>query len=203
MGAGHHLHNEPLTGAGQGVAAQGFSVTAAARRGSRFLERFAEAWRHLLDRPRIAWEGAYLGTFVLALAFLIPVITAMGGNVGLQTSTIIVRSMRTERGLAGETGARLLHEWRVAFTNALILGTAVHLIVGFWLRDWGLATLVGGSLATVILVAATLGTVMPFALRRAGIDPAVAQGPFVTTLNDVIGILVYLGLASVFIDKLT
>lgn len=140
---------------------------------------------------------------VLALAFFVPVITAMGGNVGLQTSTIIVRSMRGDRGLAGETGARLLREWRIALTNALILGAAVHLIVGFWLRDWGLAFVVGGSLATVILIAATLGTVMPFALRRAGVDPAVAQGPFVTTLNDVIGILVYLGLASAFIDRLT
>ncbi len=140
---------------------------------------------------------------VLALAFFVPVITAMGGNVGLQTSTIIVRSMRTERGLAGETGARLLREWRIALTNALILGASVHLIVGFWLRDWGLAAIVGGSLAIVILVAATLGTVMPFALRRVGVDPAVAQGPFVTTLNDVIGILVYLGLASAFIDRLT
>ncbi|MFH1502312.1 MAG: magnesium transporter [Candidatus Eisenbacteria bacterium] len=140
---------------------------------------------------------------VLALAFFVPVITAMGGNVGLQTSTIIVRSMRTERSVAGETLTRLLREWRIALTNALILGAAVHLTVGFWLRDWGLAAVVGCSLATVILVAATLGTVMPFALRRAGVDPAVAQGPFVTTLNDVIGILVYLGLASAFIDKLT
>ena len=139
---------------------------------------------------------------VLALAFFVPVITAMGGNVGLQTSTIIVRSMRSERGFRGETGARLLREWRIAFTNAVILGVSVHLVVGFWLGDWGLATLVGSSLATVILVAATLGTVMPFALRRAGVDPAVAQGPFVTTLNDIIGILVYLGLASAFIDRL-
>jgi magnesium transporter len=139
---------------------------------------------------------------VLALAFFVPVITAMGGNVGLQTSTIIVRSMRSEGGLRGETGARLLREWRIAVTNAAILGVSVHLIVRFWLGDWRLATLVGASLATVILVAATLGTVMPFALRRAGVDPAVAQGPFVTTLNDVIGILVYLGLASAFIDRL-
>ncbi len=139
---------------------------------------------------------------VLALAFFVPVITAMGGNVGLQTSTIIVRSMRSERGFRGETVARLLREWRIALTNAVILGVSVHLVVGFWLGDWRLATLVGSSLAAVILVAATLGTVMPFALRRAGIDPAVAQGPFVTTLNDVIGILVYLGLASAFIDRL-
>ncbi len=139
---------------------------------------------------------------VLALAFFVPVITAMGGNVGLQTSTIIVRSMRTERRPGGETGARLMREWRIALTNAIVLGVSVQLIVGFWLRDWGLASVVGGSLATVILVAATLGTIMPFALRRAGIDPAVAQGPFVTTLNDIIGILVYLGLASVFIDRL-
>ena len=139
---------------------------------------------------------------VLALAFFVPVITAMGGNVGLQTSTIIVRSMRSEHGLSGETGARLLKEWRIALTNAAILGVSVYLIVGLWLGDWRLATLVGSSLAAVILVAATLGTVMPFALRRAGVDPAVAQGPFVTTLNDVIGILVYLGLASAFIDRL-
>lgn len=140
---------------------------------------------------------------VLALAFFVPVITAMGGNVGLQTSTIIVRSMRSERGLSGETGARLLREWRIALTNAVVLGVSIYVIVGVWLSDWRLATLVGGSLAMVILVAATLGTVMPFALRSAGADPAVAQGPFVTTLNDVIGILVYLGLASAFIDRLT
>ncbi len=140
---------------------------------------------------------------VLALAFFVPVITAMGGNVGLQTSTIIVRSMRSDRALRGETGARLLREWRIALTNAIILGVSVYLIVGLWLRDWWLASVVGGALATVILVAATLGTVMPFALRRAGVDPAVAQGPFVTTLNDIIGILVYLGLASAFIERLT
>jgi magnesium transporter len=140
---------------------------------------------------------------VLALAFFVPVITAMGGNVGLQTSTIIVRSMRSERGLAEEGGSRLLREWRIALLNAAILGVAVLLIVGLWLGDLALAVIVGGSLATVILVAATLGTVMPFALRRVGVDPAVAQGPFVTTLNDVVGILVYLGLASAFIDRLT
>ncbi len=139
---------------------------------------------------------------VLALAFFVPVITAMGGNVGLQTSTIIVRSMRTDRRIAGETRERLLREWRVAITNAVILGSAIFLIVGLWLGDWHLAAVVGGSLATVILVAATLGTVMPFALRRIGIDPAVAQGPFVTTLNDIIGILVYLSLATTFIERL-
>ncbi|MBD3349247.1 MAG: magnesium transporter [Candidatus Eisenbacteria bacterium] len=140
---------------------------------------------------------------VLALAFFVPVITAMGGNVGLQTSTIIVRGMRGDTGLSSEAGRRLLREWRIALTNAVILGVSVHLIVGFWLGDWGLALVVGGSLATVILVAATLGTVMPFALRSAGVDPAVAQGPFVTTLNDIIGILVYLGLASAFIERLS
>ncbi len=139
---------------------------------------------------------------VLALAFFVPVITAMGGNVGLQTSTIIVRSMRSEHGIVEEGGPRLFKEWRIALTNAVILGVAVFLVVGLWLGDFALAMIVGGSLATVILIAATLGTVMPFALRRAGFDPAVAQGPFVTTLNDVIGILVYLGLASAFIDRL-
>ncbi len=139
---------------------------------------------------------------VLALAFFIPVITAMGGNVGLQTSTIIVRGMHTDGALDGDAASRLFKEWRVALTNAAILGVAVFLIVGLWLKDWRLAGIVGGALATVILVAATLGTIMPFTLKRMGIDPAVAQGPFVTTLNDVIGILVYLGLATLFLDLL-
>ncbi len=139
---------------------------------------------------------------VLALAFFVPIITAMGGNVGLQTSTIIVRSMRLERGLGGEALARLLKEWKIAAANAVVLGGGISVIVGVWLGNWRIAGIVGGSLATVILVAATLGTVMPFALRRAGVDPAVAQGPFVTTLNDIIGILVYLGLASAFIERL-
>jgi magnesium transporter len=139
---------------------------------------------------------------VLALAFFVPVITAMGGNVGLQTSTIIVRSMRSEHGIIEEGGSRLLREWRIALTNAVVLGAAILLVVGLWLGDFALASIVGGSLATVIVIAATLGTVMPFALRRVGVDPAVAQGPFVTTLNDIVGILVYLGLASAFIDRL-
>ncbi len=139
---------------------------------------------------------------VIALAFFVPVITAMGGNVGLQTSTIIVRSMHSERGLAGAAMDRLAKEWRVAGLNALILGVSVCAIVGFWLGDWRLAAVVGCSLASVILVAATLGTLIPFALRGVGIDPAVAQGPFVTTLNDVIGILVYLGMASAFLTRI-
>jgi magnesium transporter len=139
---------------------------------------------------------------VIALAFFIPVITAMGGNVGLQTSTIIVRGMHADGGLDDAVGTRLLKEWRIAVTNALILGTTVLFVVGLWLGDWRLAGIVGGALSTVILVAATLGTVMPFMLRRLGVDPAVAQGPFVTTLNDIIGILVYLGLATLFLDML-
>ena len=140
---------------------------------------------------------------VLALAFFIPVITAMGGNVGLQTSTIIVRGMHTDGGFESEVGSRLRREWRIAITNAVLLGIAVFLIVGLWLKDWKLAVIVGGALGTVILVAATLGTIMPFTLRRLGVDPAVAQGPFVTTLNDVIGILIYLGLATLFLDMLS
>jgi len=141
---------------------------------------------------------------VLPLAFFVPVITAMGGNVGLQTSTIIVRGMHGSGGLADETISRLLREWRVAVTNAAILGGGVFLAVWLWLDDWpvALAGVVGGALATVVLVAATLGTVMPLLLRRLGFDPAVAQGPFVTTLNDVIGIIVYLGLASLFLERL-
>lgn len=139
---------------------------------------------------------------VLPLAFFIPVITAMGGNVGLQTSTIIVRGMHPEGGVAGDAVDRLLREWRIALLNAVLLGGTVFVAVNLWLRDWKLATVVGGALSTVILVSATLGTVMPFIIRRAGVDPAVAQGPFVTTLNDIIGIFVYLGLASLFIERL-
>ncbi len=140
---------------------------------------------------------------VLSLAFFVPVITAMGGNVGLQTSTIIVRSMHSERGLSDAVGERLTKEWRVALMNSIVLGVAMWAIVRFWLGSWQLATIVSASLAAVILVAATLGALIPFALRGIGIDPAVAQGPFVTTLNDILGLLVYLGVASVFLSSLS
>jgi len=140
---------------------------------------------------------------VLALAFFVPVITAMGGNVGLQTSTIIVRSMHSERGLSDDVGERLFKEWRIALMNAVVLGAAMWAIVGFWLGSWQLAGVVGASLGSVILVAATLGALIPFALRGMGVDPAVAQGPFVTTLNDILGLLVYFGMASIFLTALS
>ncbi len=138
----------------------------------------------------------------LALAFFVPVITAMGGNVGLQTSTIIVRSMHSERGLSDAAGTRLLKEWRVALMNAAFLGTTIWAVVGLWLGSWDLAGVVAAALASVIMVAATLGALIPFALRGAGVDPAVAQGPFVTTLNDILGLLVYLGMASIFLTAI-
>ena len=103
---------------------------------------------------------------VLALAFFVPVITAMGGNVGLQTSTIIVRSMRSEHGIVEEGGPRLFKEWRIALTNAVILGVAVFLVVGLWLGDFALAMIVGHAAVAGAGAAFYLGAWTLFRSRR-------------------------------------
>jgi magnesium transporter len=146
--------------------------------------------------------GAYEDTLkaIPLLAAFIPVILGMGGNIGTQSSTIIVRGLatgRVERGnLARVAGKELF--------TAVLLGGIYGLLLGLvgWLAarmadlPVHTAIVLGVSLFASMLIAATIGTFMPMILHRAGVDPAVATGPFVTTSVDVLGILVLFGAAT-------
>lgn len=161
-------------------------------------------WR--LSRARIPWLlvglcGGIIGSRIIGtyedqlqihpeMAFFIPLIGAMGGNVGVQSSAIIVQGLANNTLLGDNIGPKLLKELSVGLVNGLICS---GLIWGyaFLIEEWRLAATVSAALLTVILCASFLGTFVPLTLNRFKINPALATGPFVTTLNDVIGITIY------------
>jgi magnesium transporter len=133
---------------------------------------------------------------ILALAFFVPVITAMGGNVGMQCSSIVVRALALGEMEAYRIARRLAREFSIAILNGFILGGILSLVAYLWHGAWVLGVIVGLSMFASILVAATTGTLFPMVFRRLGLDPALATGPFVTTSNDVINLLIYFVVAE-------
>ena len=162
-------------------------------------------WR--LSRARIPWLlvgmcGGIVGSRIIGnyedqiqlrpeMAFFIPLIGAMGGNVGVQSSAIIVQGLANNTLITDRIAPKLLKELGVGLINGLICSS---LILGYNLlisESWALAATVSVALITVILCASFLGTFVPLMMNRFKINPALATGPFVTTLNDIIGISIY------------
>jgi magnesium transporter len=137
---------------------------------------------------------------VLALAFFFPVIMAMGGNTGTQAATVAVRGMATGDISLVNIGKRLWVEMKVAFVNGIICGILLGLIVGFWISDYRMGSVVAIALILIILNSGFIGAAVPLVLKRLNIDPAIATGPFVTTLNDILSLLIYLGLVTIFLS---
>ena len=159
-----------------------------------------------------SWIGgiiavSIIGTFeymlenIIALAAFIPVIIGMGGNIGTQSSTIIVRGMATGRIEIGNEIKILFKEIRVG----LILGGLYGLLLGvfanfrFFDVDPLLGFVVGLSIFCSMLIATAVGTFIPLVLRKLDIDPAIATGPFVTTSIDILGVLLYFLIAGYFL----
>jgi magnesium transporter len=136
---------------------------------------------------------------ILALSFFIPVIMAMGGNTGTQAATVVIRGLATGDISIVHTGKRLLTELWVALINGILCGILLGLVVAFWLSDPKLGIGVGVSLITVILFSGSFGAFVPFLLRKLNIDPALAAGPFITTSNDILGLLLYLSIITRFL----
>ncbi len=149
----------------------------------------------------ILWYFRYTIQEVVAIVSFIPVIAAMGGNVGLQSSTLIIRGLAT--GLV-----ELTDVWTVFFREVkigLVMGVACGItltIVGWAWHQVFLGMVVGVALIIAFLVSTSMATIMPIVLKRMGVDPAVAAGPFVTTANDITGITIYLTLATIFLEHL-
>lgn len=160
-----------------------------------------------MSRARMPWLmigllGGILGAQVIsgfefgiskvpALAFFIPLITAMGGNVGVQSSAIVVQSLARGNAHLGSVMKKLKKEALVALLNGLILSITIYAITLIFGTPV-LGLVVSISLFTVIMFAAMFGTLIPLILDRYKIDPALATGPFITTLNDVLGLFIYL-----------
>ncbi|MDY6879040.1 MAG: magnesium transporter [Desulfatiglans sp.] len=136
---------------------------------------------------------------VIALSFFFPVVMAMGGNTGTQAATVVVRGLATGDISLVKVGKRLWMEARVAIINGVICGVLLGLIVGFWLSDYALGSVIALSLVVIILNAGIIGAAVPLTLKKFNVDPAIATGPFVTTSNDILSLLVYLGLVTLFL----
>ncbi|MCB4798065.1 magnesium transporter [Neotamlana laminarinivorans] len=132
------------------------------------------------------------------LFFFTPLIAAMAGNVGVQSSAIIVQGLANDD-VKGSINSRLLKEMLLAALNGLIL--ALFLFVFVWIAqgEVNTALAVSTSLVVVIIVAGLIGTFVPLFLDKRGIDPAIATGPFITTSNDIFGILIYFSIAKLIL----
>ncbi|PSL21844.1 magnesium transporter [Shimia abyssi] len=133
---------------------------------------------------------------MVALAVLMPIVASMGGNAGTQTMTVAVRSLAT-RDLTAQNALRVVRrEISVGAINGILFGFIMALVAGFWFGTPMLAVVIGVAMLFTQIAAALGGIAIPMALDRAGIDPALASGPFVTTVTDVVGFFAFLSLAS-------
>lgn len=168
------------------------------------VEASASIWK--MSRSRLPWLligmlGGILGAQVIgnfesqigkipALAFFIPLVAAMGGNVGVQSSAIVVQSIANGTDQFSSILSKVRKEAGLGLLNGVICGSVIF-VVTWLLQNMTLGLSVSIALFIVIVFAAIFGTLIPLVLHKYKIDPAVATGPFITTLNDVVGLFIY------------
>ena len=139
---------------------------------------------------------------ILALVTFIPVITAMGGNIGIQSSSIMIRGFAVGRVDFNNLRRFLFNEIRIGLIMGIACGTLAGCAAVLWHKTPLLGPIVALAMVTGITVAAAMGTLIPAFFKKIRIDPAIASGPFVTTANDIVGIVIYLGIATLFLKYL-
>ena len=176
------------------------------------VESSDSAW--VLTRARIPWlfiglVGGILGALIIGnyendlglnpqMAFFIPLIAAMGGNIGVQSASIIVQALaNNSMGFEG-IGSKLLKELGVAVINGIILSSVIFAYNFFLSDSFALTITVSTALFAVIIFASLFGTFVPMFLNKMEIDPALATGPFITTVNDIMGLFIYLMIGRAF-----
>ncbi len=167
-----------------------------------------------LTRARLPWlvlglfggltSASIIGGFDSALKlypqlfFYTPLIGAMAGNVGVQSSAIIVQGLARDN-LRGTTFQRLIKEIGLSLINGIILATLVFAMGFIVNQDIKISFTIASSLIIVIIISSLVGTFVPLLLEKKGIDPAVATGPFITTSNDIFGVLIYFSIAKIIL----
>lgn len=170
----------------------------------------------MLTRARLPWlvigviggfiSAKFIGVFeeellrITAIAFFIPLIQATGGNVGIQSSSIVLQSLANPSAFSDSMTRRLIKVFMVAALNGLMLAVLVYgfnLLTGGELR---LSLVVSTALFGVVLVASFMGTITPLILDRFGFNPALASGPFITTTNDLLGLGIYFYTVHLFLS---
>ncbi len=133
---------------------------------------------------------------IVALAILMPIVTALGGNAGGQALAVAVRSLAARELTAANAPKMIAREAMTAIANGVVIASLLAIAAGMWFSSVTIGLVIGLAMMANFLCAGLAGIMVPLALRRAGADPAVASSVFVTTLTDVVGFFVFLGLAT-------
>ncbi|GAA0652113.1 magnesium transporter [Brevundimonas lenta] len=163
-------------------------------------------------RGRVPWLAINLGTAVLgasvisffgatiqqivALAVLMPIVSAIGGNAGTQALTVTVRALAMRELNSSNANRTFWRELAVGLANGLLLAPLIGLAAGFWSGDWRIGAVIASSMVLNLMVAASVGVLTPLTLSRLKFDPAVSSAVFVTATTDFFGFLIFLGLAT-------
>ena len=135
---------------------------------------------------------------MVALAFLMPIVASMGGNAGMQTLAVTIRALATNELTKNNFVNTVSKEFIIGVLNGVIFAIISALVVQLWFKDLILSLIISISMVLNMIVAGLFGILVPVALKRMKIDPAIASSVFVTTITDVIGFLSFLGIGAYF-----
>lgn len=136
---------------------------------------------------------------VVALAILMPIVASMGGIAGTQTLTLVIRAMALGQVRGSNIGWLINKELVVGILNGLLWAIVMGIIAGLWFDNTRLGAIIAGAMVLNIIVAAFSGVLLPLLLRKLNIDPAVSGGVILTTITDVVGFFIFLGLGTLFL----
>lgn len=169
-----------------------------------------KAW--VASRRRLPWlilllfigliSGSIISNFeetleaVVALAFFMPMIAGMTGNTGTQSLAVVVRGLITREMDMKVAAGLVLRELRVGIIIGITCGILIAIIAWVWLPDPMFGIVVGISLLCTLIIGTLAGTIIPLILYKLNVDPAIASGPLITTLNDIISLFIYFGIAT-------
>ncbi len=146
----------------------------------------------------ISLFGATIQQMVV-LAFLMPIVASMGGNAGMQTLAVTVRSLATKDLTKNNFSINVFKEFNIGILNGIIFAIISSLIVQIWFKDHILSLIISISMILTMIVAGLFGILIPVTLKKFNIDPAISSSVFVTTITDVIGFVSFLGVGAYFL----
>ncbi len=189
---------EKFSASGKSINFNTKPVTAAKRR---------LAWLILLLFIGIV-SGSIIASFeetleeVVALAFFMPMVAGMTGNTGTQSLAVVIRGLAKEKINTKQVINLLVRELKVGIYIGLTCGLLIFIIAYLWQNSLILGMVIGVSLLCTLIIGTIAGTVIPLILNKLNVDPAVASGPLITTINDILSLLIYFGIATAFLSYL-
>ena len=127
-----------------------------------------------------------------------PIVASMGGNAGMQTLAVTIRTIATNELTKNNFSQNIIKEFSIGILNGIIFAIISAIVVQLWFKDTTLSLIISISMILNMIVAGLFGILVPVSLKKINIDPAIASSVFVTTITDVIGFLSFLGIGAYF-----